>query len=67
MGNMVKENMKLALEAFFETSEQKANRVLEAEDTIDYLCDGISVTLSSSGAMTYLRKISGSWEAFIMC
>lgn len=42
MGNMVKENMKLALEAFFETSEQKANRVLEAEDTIDYLCDGIS-------------------------
>lgn len=42
MGRMVSENMKLALEAFFETDEQKGDKVLEAEGTIDYLCDGIS-------------------------
>jgi len=42
MGNMVKDNMQLAIEAFFETDEHKANRVLAAEETIDYLCDGIS-------------------------
>lgn len=42
MGRMVSDSMKLALEAFFETDEQKADRVLETEKTIDFLCDGIS-------------------------
>lgn len=42
MGNMVKDNMQLAIDAFFENDEHNANRVLETEKTIDYLCDGIS-------------------------
>jgi len=42
MGNMVKDNMQLAIDAFFENDEHNANRVLAAEETIDYLCDGIS-------------------------
>lgn len=42
MGTIAAENMKRALEAFFEADEQKAARVLEVESTIDYLTDNIS-------------------------
>lgn len=45
MGRMVADNMQLALEAFFETDEQKADKVLKKEETIDYLCDNISAYL----------------------
>jgi len=45
MGKMAYDNLKLALEAFFEVDEEKAVKVIEAEETIDYLRTEISAYL----------------------
>lgn len=37
MGNIVADNLRRAFHAFFERSEQRANKVLEVEKTVDYL------------------------------
>jgi len=45
MGEMTLRNLKLALEAFYETNTAKATKVLEMEDTIDYLNHQITTWL----------------------
>lgn len=45
MGTIASDNMQRSLEAFYELDEQKANKVLEVEKTVDYLCHNISTYL----------------------
>jgi len=45
MGKMAFDNLKLALEAFFEDNTEKAALVIDAEETIDYLRNEISAYL----------------------
>lgn len=47
MGNISADNFENALGAFFEHDEQKANRVLETEKTVDYLSQNITNYLIS--------------------
>ena len=51
MGKMVRKNLRLALEAFFEKDSEKADQVLEIEKTINYLRSEIS---------SYLMSVTGS-------
>ena len=45
MGKIAGENLKLALESFFEKNENKANKALENEKTIDFLNQSITTKL----------------------
>jgi phosphate:Na+ symporter len=45
MGKIANENLELALESFFEKSENKANKVLENEKTVDFLNQNITSKL----------------------
>lgn len=45
MGKIANENLELALKAFFDKSENKANRVFENEKTIDFLNQNITSKL----------------------
>jgi len=47
MGRIALKNLKLSLEAFFEKDIEKANSVIEVEDTIDFLRDEITAYLMS--------------------
>jgi len=47
MGKIALRNLKLTLEAFFEKNVEKANKVIELEETIDYLRNEISAYLMS--------------------
>ncbi len=63
MGTISADNMKRSLEAFFEADEQKAGKVLEVENTIDYLCDSISNYLIEFNALDLSEgdmKVMGS-------
>ena len=42
MGTAAYDNLALSLEAFFELNEQKAQKVMAVEDTIDYLSSNIT-------------------------
>ena len=45
MGKIANENLTIALESFFERNEDKANKTLENEKTIDFLHQGITAKL----------------------
>lgn len=47
MGNISADNFQNALEAFFNRDEQKANKVIEVEKTVDYLSQNITSYLIS--------------------
>jgi len=47
MGRMVQKSLRLSLEAFFERDLDKANKVIEIEDTIDFLRNEITNYLTS--------------------
>jgi phosphate:Na+ symporter len=47
MGNISADNFKNALDAFFDRDEQKANKVLETEKTVDFLSHNITNYLIS--------------------
>lgn len=42
VGEIVNSNIAMALQAFFEKSEEKAQKVLETEKAVDFLCDSIA-------------------------
>lgn len=69
MGAIVAENMKKSLEAFFESDEQKATKVMEVEKTIDYLTDNISSYLIEFRGLDLSKhdlKIMGSLHHVII-
>lgn len=47
MGNISADNFRNALESFFDRDEQKANKVIEVEKTVDYLSQSITGYLIS--------------------
>ena len=52
MGEIANENLSLALEAFFETNVDKANKVFENEKTVDFLYQNITSKLVEITNMT---------------
>ncbi len=56
MGQIVFDNFNLAVEAFFQKSEQKCNKVFEVEKAIDFLSNGISHYLIEFRGLKLLEK-----------
>ncbi|MDO4475529.1 MAG: Na/Pi cotransporter family protein [Lachnospiraceae bacterium] len=57
MAKIARDNLAEAIEAFFTLDEKQAERVMETEDTVDYLTDVISDALIALRARDYSQKV----------